>query len=367
MEKGNQPLSRQERRKQERTRKRDLKHNPTVTRRELLTAFMPGGWIPKAVRIAQGKDEGFTRAETASAIKDIALAGGIPLAVNLLGQEQKDKRPLKEKVLSFTWKDADNPEKLKKFVEDMAEGYLQITQSPRLQKSDLIEKITFYTKKSDFIAAVQEANPNRHVKDGNGYADYNTKRTFINGELIKKQSQSSEENAGIDLLGAIWHEWGHLDIESRNQGEWINNAGTAYFYSPNSRKNEPYRKYRGGEVFTDTYYGFSRFEEAWNETVIAKMMGEEVGLKTISVGKDYYPLAVDILLPLTKNIPFKTLYNMHATSDFEGFAKFVGQMLPGNDTPLIKGKSLFIGIHNGNIEEIRRTGALDLIPLPPQG
>jgi len=338
-----------------------LKENQKlISRRNFLKAALPGGWIPEVIK-AGGVGKLSTAAKI-SIVKDAALLlGGTNLAHEVLSE-----KTLKEKVLAFTWKDAEDKEKLKSYMESMADGYLELTKTERLKKEDLVgeNRTSFYTDTIGFINSVREVEPHYEPPETQwGYTDFASKRVFIDLEKLKSQAQSQGGEAGLALIDGLWHEWGHLDVKERTSGELINNPD-AFFQSPVSGNNEQFKSYRGGTVYTDTYFGYRHFDEVWNETITLRRMIEQVGLDQVHSAADYYENGVDFFPQFTSaaNIPLATLYEMHATSDFEGLAKLVGQNLPGEGPSLNKGISLFTGIHQSNPDWIRETGAFDLIP-----
>lgn len=335
---------------------------PTVSRRDLLKAVLPGGWIGEAMR-GEGTGSLSTPAKI-SLVKDAALILG-PGAL-LFKKSVEQEKSLKDKVHSFTWDNAQNSEKLEAFVENLANDYLQITRTPRLTKEDLLGtgRTTLSPTRNTFIESVRAVEPSYEPTETQwGYTDYKSRRVFIDLENLKKQSLTQNAEAGLALIDALWHEWGHLDVTERTSGELLNNRQT-FFYSPVSNQNELFRKYRGGAVYTDTYYGYLRFEEVWNETITVRRMIEQVGLSSIISARDYYENGIDFFPKFTSavNIPLSTLYQLHATSDFEGLAMLIGQNLPGNEPPLEKGIQLFNGIHQSNSGLIRETRAFEKIP-----
>ncbi len=354
-----QPSSRRDRRAKEREEhKSSAKVVPTSTRRKFIKAVTPGGWIPEAVRFAKGKQKTISRPAVVSAVKDVALIGGIPLAINLLGSaEPQRNQSLKEKVVSFTWKDADNPEKLKAFLESLVDGYLLYTNSTHLTKPDLVEKTNFIKNEKEFINVVKEIDPKYAIEHERGFADYENKRAFLNLEALKRDGPDS---AGLEIIGTLWHEWLHLDLQPRTQGQYINNPRVLLRPSTNM-PGEIIRKYYGGKMLSENYNDYDRFEEVWVETLAVKLQRDLLGLSEIDSSRDYYNNGVDILLPLTDSIPFQEMYNMHATSDFEGFATRIGEKLPGNQPPFNRGEQLFIALHKADPDLIRQTGVLNQI------
>jgi flagellin-like hook-associated protein FlgL len=336
------------------------------SRRKFLKQFLPGGWIPEAIR--SGGIGHLSKEARISLIKDtafVSLAVGGRLALDRIGEENTEKS-LKEKILSLTWQDVEDKEKLQVFTETLANAYLQLTNTSRLNKEDLLgkDKTNFYKGRESFLAAIKTVSPSFELSSSQwGYAHYETRRVFIDLDSLRKQSSTQTNKAGLALLDALWHEWGHLDIVERTSGELINNSSKAYLNSPNSKTSEPYSRYRGGAVYTQTYYGFLRFEEILNEAINVRRMIEQVGLGDIVSAGDYYKDGINFFPKLTSviGISLNNLYQMHATSDFEGLAKRIGGKLPGNADPLIKGIVLFIGIHASDSKIIQQTGALDII------
>lgn len=267
--------------------------------------------------------------------------------------EEKKGQSLKKRVLAFTWQDVENKEKFHQFIETLADSYLELTQTPRLTKDDLLGegKITFYNNSEKFYNAIRDVEPRFQYTPQFGYTHFPTKKVFIDLTLLRPDSAKTMDNAGQKLIAALWHEWGHLDITPQTQGELLNNVSRSYFFSPISNENEPYRLYRGVEVYTDTYYGFSRLEEILNETITVRRLREQVGFGEINSAEAYHRIGVDFLPEFTRNagISLTDLYTYHATSNFEGLAKRIGTRLEGNDIALIKGKLFFIGIHNKDV------------------
>lgn len=337
------------------------------SRREFLKQVLPGGWVPEAIK--SGGIGHLSKEAKVSLAKDVVLVslvvGGGVLALDKIG-EKKTEKSLKEKILSFTWQDFEDEEKLQTFTETLADSYLQLTKTTRINKEDLLgkDKTNFYKGKESFLAAIKTVSPNKELSTNQwGYADFESKRVFIDLDNLKKHSIKQTNKAGLVLLDALWHEWGHLDVTERTSGELINDTSKAYFNSPNSGTSEPLLKYRGGAAYTQTYYGFLWFEEVLNETITVRRMFEQVGLEEIGSVGDYYENGTDFFPKLTSaiGISLEDLYQMHATSDFEGLAKRIGEKLPGDIDALTKGKLLFIGIHDSDSEKIQQTGALDLI------
>ena len=278
---------------------------------------------------------------------------------------EQTKDNLKKEILTFSWKDAENSDKLKKFIDDLASGYLELTHTPRLNKEDLVGKgkTTFYSDSSSYVDAIRKFEPQFSPSPTNwGYTHYPSKKVLINLESIKKQAEAIGP-AGLTITTATWHELGHLDVAERITGEFLNNP-KFYFHSPISNVDEQFKKYRGGAIYTDTYYSFTRFEEVLNETITARRIIGLLGADAnIAVSADYYKNGVDFFSKFTDAyIPLETLYQLHATSDLEGLAKLAGKNLPGEKDPVIKGLVLFRGIHEANADLIKETGVFEQIP-----
>lgn len=345
-----------------------------ITRRELLKAVLPLGWISE-VRKAGGIGKLSTSSKI-SLLKDIAIfiPGAAAILIQRRTPERTDKTSFKEKVKSFTWEQAASRAELEKFIETLADEYLELTKTNRVKKEDLISKakLNFYPNREEFIRAIREIAPEfSPTLQQFGFTHYESKRIFIDLGMLKQSSMEQgklggigpEKTAGLALLDALWHEWGHLDVTERTHGNFINNP-ELYFYSPKTNRNEQFKRYRGAAVFTDTYFGFLRFEEVLNETITVRRMIQQVGLEEIISAGDYYQNGIDFFPLFTSavGISLDTLYQMHATSDFEGLTILIGQHLPGDGDAFEKGSKLLVGIHRSDPLRIQQTGVFNLIP-----
>lgn len=339
-----------------------------ITRRDFLKVAVPGAW---ALELREGGGiGGLSTPAKFGLVKDVVLLTG---SVSLLFPKEKAPKSFKDRVLSFKWEQAKGKE-LETFTSDLADEYLRLTGTTRLAKADLTGpgKTNFFQNRQDMVQAIRETDPSYKLARETvwAYADFRTGKVFIdlgtlreNTTAAAKASKIDPNNiAGIVLLDSVWHEWGHKDITVSTSGQLLNNPDF-YFLSPNSGLNEQFRRYRGAEVFTDTHFGFSRFEEVLNETITLRRM-EKIGLGTnLTVYGDYFPDGVSFfpMFTIVVKIPLETLYQMHATSDFEGLAKLIGSHLPGPEDPLQKGVRLMVGIHQSNSQLIEQTGVHSVI------
>lgn len=342
-----------------------------VSRRGFLKAIIPGGWVPEAIRV--GGLGNLSNAGKVSLIKDAALTSssiGLGLKLGGFSKEQEDGN-FKNKVLKFGWKDVEDSSKLQNFVSKSAEEYIKLTKTSRLTQSELISQITFCRSNDEFIKTVKTLNPNYHIVDNlYGYSDYKTQKLVIDLEGLRKQSTEMARTEKVDpdliggkaLLDTLWHEWSHLDVTERSEGKNLNNP-EIYFGSPVSLKNEQWRKYRGMAVDTDTYYGYIRLDEVIVETINFRRISEQLGLDEVFAAGNYYQNGMDVFSDFTKKtgISIETLYQAHATSDFEGLATTVGNNLPGNEDPFFKGVRLFTAIHQANPDKIDQTGIRSVV------
>ncbi len=227
------------------------------------------------------------------------------IGVYKASQERAKEKSFKEKVLSFTADKLDKPDELRAFVEQAADEYLKATKTPRLTREDLLGKnrTNFYANQKDYVAAVKAANPDNNPTKFTAYTDFTSRQVFIDLESQKKELLSSG-GAGLLFLGNLWHEWGHLDVTERREGKLLNNP-EIFFDSPNSHKQEMFRRYRGGEVFTDTYFGYKTFEEILNETVNQERIQQTMGftdqqMTPLLLRTTYYPNGLSVFVPFAK-------------------------------------------------------------------
>ncbi len=292
-----------------------------------------------------------------------AATGYLVFKNNLEGNTDKT---FKEQILNFSWTDAQNPDKLTTLSDSIIKQYLILSESTRLNFDSMKVpgRITFYQTTDQYIQSIKQVAPGNHSPDEWGYTDYQTGKIFIDLSRLKEQSlkESPDIEAGRAILEAEFHELIHLDVSGKKQGILINNP-QAYFYSPVSGKNEMIESFRGGVAYTKTYYGYVGFDEVWTDTISQRFMIDKVGLNKIIGAGDYYRNGTDLFVPFTyaAGIPLSAIYQMHATSDFEGFAVIVGEKLPGNIPPLEKGIGLFTAIHQRNLDMINKTGIQEVI------
>lgn len=295
------------------------------------------------------------------------LATGIGLGVGIeLKKSNTPDVPTLTDMLGSTWESLKNPETQEKFLQVAAEQYMSVTQSTRVTAEGLVKSTTMFNSAVEAQPVIKKIVP-EFLQELTGAADFESGKVYVDMETLTKQNRKRPGNlegeGGLALLGLLWHEWGHLDIETRTTGELLNNPDV-FFHSPVSNLDERFLEYRGGEVLTHTFFGFKRFEEIWNETVALKLQMEGLKLPSVIAGENYFENGTGFFLDLvnTVGITAKQLYEMHATSDFEGFARAIGKRLPGNSPDIYKGVNLFIGIHRSNSEMIKQTGALELLP-----
>ncbi len=303
----------------------------------------------------------------------LGTAAGVLAACNSSPKPPEQKPlSLKDEILGFTWNDFDNPEKRSKFIGDLATEYLTITKSTLLNQKDMSENVTFYATTDEYITAVQSLDPDRKPDTTDwGYTNFKSGRVLINIESIKRQSTQAggaQQVAGLALLDALWHEWGHLDTVKNSQGSLLNKQDFQ-LQRPDGVKEE-LRYFRGGEAYTDNYYGFAWFNEVLLETITIRRIIEHFGFESIISAGDYYENGVDVFSQVTQFAGISTdeLYRFYSTSDFEGLLRKLGKALPEKDRysledhDLEKGLILAIGIHQANGEIIKETGVCSLYP-----
>ena len=286
----------------------------------------------------------------------LLISGGLYAA------EQLREKTLKEKVLATTWKDAKEPDKLDAFVEAVALGYLQYTQSPRVNKETLLGrgKTNLFRDRQQFTDTVRVSDPGYNPDESQwGTSNKTTKSIYIDLSTLERYAASSGFEAGNALLTALWHEWLHFDTTERTNGSFINSSSIDFtVISRFNNKNEPFRRYKGGIIFSDTDYTFQRWDEVLVETITQRRIHEQVGIQNPFLTGNYEKVGTDILIPFSKSsgVSLDTLYNLYATSDIEGQAIIFGQRLRGSGSPARKGFDFMYAIHQGDAVKIAQLG-----------
>lgn len=282
-------------------------------------------------------------------------------------KETPKTESFKDRVLKFTWEQSKDPEQLKKFQEYAADEYLKLTQSNRVTREDLTgANVTYYRNTANYVQAVKAIEPTyEHSSTHWGRTHYESKKVFIDLSSLESQAKPQGGSAGMALLGAFWHEWGHLDVTPSTQSELINNQN--YFISS---PDQTYQSIRGAEVTTAKRSGFIRFNEVLLETITIRRIIEQAKLDAVISARDYYPNGVDFFAKYTQvaGISLNELYNLYATSNLSELWRRLGNKLPDFTIqnqkitdPLLKGNLLASGI-NENPQLTQATGVLNLIP-----
>jgi hypothetical protein len=340
------------------------------SRKDFLRAVVPGAW---ALDLKKGGGlGGLPPASQVGLVKDVLLITGG--AASLVVKE-KAPASFKQKVEAFSWGEAAKEKELAGHTDVLADEYLRLTGTTRIAKRETIENTHFLQNRAEFINAVKDIGRGFTLTDGTwGATNFPKRQVYIDTTKLKEifyplvpKGYDPNKSAGRAFLQALWHEWGRLDVAERTEGRFLNDP--KYFFEvPGTGRKEPFRKYIGGAVFTDTYFGYTRFESVWNNSIAVRRMSEQVDLDWVYAAGDYDRNGTDIFTEFTKaaGISIDTLYQMHATSDFEGFMDLVGQKLPGNTPAQIKGERLFTAIHRADPQLITQTGALTLLPKSPR-
>ncbi len=265
---------------------------------------------------------------------------------------------IRSAVEAFTWEDVHNADQLHSFVDILAASYTQLTDTNRVTPAEL-RATTLAKNREEYIRAVRWVEPEYGPADFQwGYAHYQSRRTFIDLSTLQKDGLP----AGVALLNAVWHEWGHLDVAERTTGSYIGNPEhfliTRDPSNPNQIIREPYLRYRGVQIYSQHTTSLTRCEEVVNETINERRMHEQLGLPEIFVPSAYYPNGVSFFMPFTQTIGLSVddLYRLHATSDVEGLATYIGERIvseEGND-PLWNGFILLNRIDLQQWEELGR-------------
>ena len=284
------------------------------------------------------------------------------------GESETDKpldiELLRHRIETFSWKLADNPDELWGFTKEMAKAYKTTTKTSRLTQKSLLRDTYFFGSSAEYAAAVQGIRSSYNPNNGQwGYTDYSTGRVFIDLQMVNTHVPQFDL-AGTAIANALLHEWGHADVTERREGDLLNNPERT-LTSAYTGEAEQWRKYRGGEFYTDTSSGMERFEEVLNESIVIRRMSEQFGLSrlvsaTLSYG--YHENGTEFFPELTiaAGISLDELYEMHATSDFEGLATKIGLVLGGPGDPLSKGANVLFAIHHNDSETLRKTGVRNL-------
>jgi len=260
-----------------------------ISRREFLTRFVPGAAV--AVVVACG-GLGFLLRERSVATQaeapfeeSIVARGEEPLvgptfAENLLLLERRDFYDNEGNVME--------PVRLKEVVRAIAERYIEVTGSTNVTVDSLVgvDKIRFFTSRKAYEDAVFELRPeyrDNFSKRSSGFADQISGTILI--DLSTFLSTNGISNLGVALIKALWHDFGHLDLSGRNEGELLGIFMVGDI-PPGGRQ-----KYFGLEVLYEDGsarpgFGGDRYAEEVFLAVVTQLMIEDERLHEVGVPED---------------------------------------------------------------------------------
>lgn len=291
-----------------------------------------------------------------------------PVKVTEVTRVTEVTKTFKQKVLAITWEDVWDDQKRSQFVKESAQKYVELTGTSNFTAEKLVSMLSFYKTRDEYLSAIREGEPEYNANATQwGYSQYATHKTFIDLETLKQvvEAQNYGKNvAGLALLDGLWHEWLHQDVGEEKVPDQlkIDKVPTACFTPPGSSLCEPFERYRGGEIYTQNWFGFSWSNEILVETIIIRMISEGLDLEEVVSAGDYYQYGTEVLWPYSKKIgPWQKLYSLYTSSSFEELAQVLGDSLPGEAKSLTKGIGLMTAIHQADPDLIEQTGVYQII------
>lgn len=258
-----------------------------------------------------------------------AKAASVGVVVLLLSSRPENFR---RKVMEFTWADAQDPLKRDDFTKFLADKYVEGNPATDLSPEALVDpdKLLFLPDRDEYVAKKAEFGIKEVPSFALEYGHYIKEGGYIliDWGTLSLTRKLQKFEAGISLLHALDHEWGHKDREERTEGEWINDL--AHTISKEDGSQDPWAGYFGGQVFSAAnYWAYGKFEEVWNESTTRRRIQEQVGIQRIPPSA-YQASGTDFLIPFERalKIPLEVSKNMHRGSDREGYAKLIADRLP---------------------------------------
>ena len=217
------------------------------------------------------------------------------------------------------------------FVHEAEAAYYAVT-DVRLE-SNLSQSTSYFITAAEFESSIRQIEPTYVPKQKHfGYRHNETQQVFINLEsLIAEASMDTVYPARV-LLQVLFHEWSHQSVRERTTGTFVNNDKYTIKNNGDDEKREVIERYAGGEIITENLNALQMFDEAWTDLIAQKAvvdsLSSDAELLTAVPDATRYAKKRQWLSRVVQQtgLSTKQLASMHATSDFEGFARRLGQV-----------------------------------------
>lgn len=268
---------------------------------------------------------------------------------------------LAERILAVTWEDIDNPRTHRHLAEMGADTYRLLTAST-IRKDRLVSHAHFYRRRDEFTRVVQARWPlgySRGVSDSEvaitviKRGAHNFGHVSMDLSKMREQKLSKVQHPGLALVEQLTHEHGHVDIEDRFVGQYINSNNNPFSNSTVLMDDSVWIRYFGGTLFTARWDHLIHSDEIWLQTATHRLFQEgqlapflpKDELDLILNDSMYYRNGVELLRPLTiaADLNAQQVFQMRRVSDLERFARAIGGVLPPGDGYNMPRDSLYEG------------------------
>lgn len=300
----------------------------------------------------------YTGATLASNYPYSAPAGDSSLHNPFVERHQDEIQRQRDTIASFSIEDVENEAKLRDFVNTLAQYYIEATESKTASVASLTDpqKLVLTYDRDIYLIAAKE---DPYAEKTYARFDPNTKVISMDLSMFIENRRRKGDNVGIYLARVLFEEWTHQSAIENRQGALLNNPDNPYCKLPDGI--HVWEWYQGGIARYEDKQSLWGFEEIWVDTLMRRLFFEKFDIEIPESA--YYFYGTYFFEPLTTylGISVSQLFNLHASSDLEGFAILIGSKLPGDENALDKGMRLFHAIGTQDENALYATGVLTLL------
>jgi hypothetical protein len=263
--------------------------------------------------------------------------------------ESIHREELAQRVMNFTWRDYEADHKIHSLSADLIGLYTSVTPTPHIYPKLLDQDIHFYRNRKEFQAHIACLNRDYNVTEEWGYQDHVTGKMLW--ELTKLREVNPNGHAGLVLADALWHEFGHRDLE-------VNMPTLPDLSVMRNAHTDCNVIFRGGKIVGPDFVSFLRFDEVWNLVGVFGRLGECFPDVKVYPNPDLAKNGTDVLFAIANKaqIPWKMIHKMHQQSNPIGLASQIGAHLTGTEDSSRKGWTLFEAIDQSDALGISEAG-----------
>lgn len=268
----------------------------------------------------------------------------------------------REMLASFTWEQLDNKELRSKITKFLADEYIAATGATIVNADTLVAQTRLHDTTEEYLWGVRQFLPSYNNHYERGATNHGENIVHINLSRLREFQQNEHPNPpGFELAAALWHEWTHRSTKEVIDGQRNPDAAVGFGVHAVTLIFR-----RGALEWGDIPVRGIRAEEVWTELITVRGIHEHFGIENPPYSPEYFEAGAELIGSLTRDVPFKTLYDHHEKSDKRFLEIHIGTKLPTvnsyDNTDEARGKRLLDAIDRLDRKAIEATGVYTLFP-----